>query len=242
MNDERDDAWELRPATDRGLTTAERLRSSKREPGMTDAVFGYLWWTAMRAYMRIYHRLEVVGGDNLPRCAPFVLVANHSSHLDAMVLSCMLPRRLRSHVYPIAAGDTFFECPVVARFAAYLLNALPMWRRSAGRHALEDLRSRLVEEPCGFVLFPEGTRSRSGHMAKFRPGLGMMVAGSDIPVIPCRLIGAFEAMPAGRRLPRPRKVCLRVGEPMVFDQRSNDRESWVAISREVEAAVGALGV
>ncbi len=240
MSEESRDEWELKPATDHGLPLGERLRSSEREPGIMDSSLSYLWWGLMRQYMRFYHRLRIEGKENLPRNAPFVMIANHSSHLDAMALSCVLPRRLRSHVYPIAAGDTFFESPTTASFAAFVLNALPMWRRSAGRHALEQLRSRLSEEPCGYVLFPEGTRSRDGKLGRFKPGLGMMVAGSATPVIPCRLEGAFAAMGPGMSLPRPRRLCLKIGKPMHFEDRANDRSGWTSIAKELEAVVAGM--
>ena len=90
------------------------------------------WWAAIRSYLRIFHRLHVEGIENIPKEPPFVIVANHSSHLDALILASRLSWRLRDDVYPIAAGDTFFETPVAAAFAAIALNALPMWRKRGG--------------------------------------------------------------------------------------------------------------
>ena len=71
-----------------------------------------------------------------------------------------LPLRLRNCVFPLAAGDTFFETPAIAAFAAGMMNAPPLWRKNCGHHAIETLRQRPVAEPCGYILFPEGTRSR----------------------------------------------------------------------------------
>ncbi len=235
------DDWTLTPAKDLNLPASARVRSLSRERGLLDTTVGWVWWSVVRTYMKIYHRLEVSGGQWLPVAAPFLLVANHASHLDVMALASAMPRRLRHCVYPIAAGDTFFESPVAARFAAFVLNALPMWRRRAGAHALTQLRERLVGEPCGYILFPEGTRSRTGEMGPFKSGLGMLVAGTDVPVIPCRIRGAFRALPPDCRVPRPRKLYLRIGTPLVFSRISNDGDGWRQIARETEAAVTALG-
>src|SRR5207253_1083373 len=130
---------------------------------------------------------------------------------------------LRDKAYPIAAGDTFFEEPVVAAFAAAFINALPVSRKSAGRHALDDLRYKLIEERCVYILFPEGTRSRDGRMGRFKAGLGMLVAGADVPVVPCHLDGTFAALPPHRKRPRCERITLRIGEPLRFDKEGKDR-------------------
>jgi 1-acyl-sn-glycerol-3-phosphate acyltransferase len=195
----------------------------------------------MRAYLRVGHRLTIHGRERLPTEPPFVVVANHTSHLDALVLAAPLPWRLRDRIFPVAAGDTFFETPVTAAFAAGLLNALPMWRKHCGRHALEELRHRLLEEPCGYILFPEGTRSRDGTLGRFRSGLGSLIAGTAVPVIPCHLAGACEAWPAHRRRPRFGPTTLRVGEPLLFTTATDDRAGWKEIAAAAEVAVQHLG-
>ncbi len=232
--------WRLEPARDLGLPLGKRLRSLKRESGLIDRTARLAWWSAVRVYFAVAHRLSVKGREHLPTKPPFVVVANHASHLDAMVLAAAMPRRLWNCVFPIAAGDTFFETPVAAAFAAGLLNALPMWRRNCGSHAMRELRERLVGEPCGYILFPEGTRSRTGVMASFKPGLGMIVAETDVPVIPVYIHGAHEAAPPGRRLPRPRRIELRVGPALRFADQSNERPGWRNIAGRAEDAVRAL--
>ena len=153
----------------------------------------------------------------------------------------MLPRRVRSCTYPVAAGDAFFDRPAKAAFAATLLNALPVWRHGGGHHAIDQLRCRLVDQPCGLILFPEGTRSRTGQIGPFKSGLGMMVAGTAVPVIPIRLSGTHAAWPAGARLPRlGRTITATVGEPMRFADVANDRDGWGAVATAVEAAVRGL--
>jgi len=232
------DDFKLDPAKDLGLPLDERMKSLRREPELVDSGLNMLWWTAVRAYLGAWHRLEVLGRDNLPAGPPFVLIANHASHLDTFALGAALPWRRRRALFPIAAGDTFFESLPVAAFAAFVLNALPLWRRrGVGRHTLEQLRVRLVEGGCSYILFPEGTRSRGGDMAPFKPGIGMLVAGTEVPVVPCHIEGAHAALPPGRHLPRWKKLRVRIGEPRTFKATPNDREGWAAVAEDLERAV-----
>ncbi|MBV8880765.1 MAG: 1-acyl-sn-glycerol-3-phosphate acyltransferase [Planctomycetaceae bacterium] len=232
--------WKFEPAKDLGLSGAERLRSLKRESGLIETLFHRVWWAFIGTYLKAFHRMTVKGRENLPTEAPFILVANHSSHLDVFALASPCPGRLRDRIFPIAAGDTFFEKLPVAAFAAYMLNALPLWRKHCDPKDLEELRRRLTDEPCAYVLFPEGTRSRTGEMGIFKRGIGSLVASTLVPVIPCYLEGAFAAFPPQNRFPRPKKLRLTVGAPLRFPATPNTKEGWTEIAGKVEAAVRAL--
>lgn len=233
------DDWEYQPAADTGLAPGERLRSLKRETGLLGSLTQSAWRVLVRAYLRGYHRLRVTGAEHLPKTAPFVMIANHSSHLDAVTLASALPWRLRRSAFPIAAGDVFFETPVASIFSAMMLNALPMWRKRCGSHAMQELRDRLIGEPAIFILFPEGTRSRDGQMGRFKPGIGMIVAGTEVPVVPCYLEGAHRAFAPGSNLPRPVPLTLRIGAPHTFSAVPNERAGWQQIAAELETAVAA---
>ena len=236
------DEWKIQPARDLGLSPTKRLRSLQRESGLAQSALHQLWWAAVRCHLAVWHRPEIHGRIHLPSHPPFVLVANHSSHLDTFVLSSILSWRWRDRIFPIAAGDTFFETPAQTCFSALAMNALPMWRRKCGSHALAELRRKLVED-CGiYILFPEGTRSRNGNMAPFKPGVGMLVAGNNVPVVPARLCGAFEAWPTCRRLPRPGRIRVELGPPMSFASVRNDREGWLQVAHRTEEAVRGLGL
>lgn len=232
--------WDYQPAKDHGLEGVERLRSLQREPGLLEWMSQAAWRLTTRAYLAAYHRLEITGRERLPAQAPMVLVANHCSHLDTLALAAALPWHLRQTVFPIAAGDVFFETPAAAFFAAMMLNALPMWRKQCGSHALKTLRARLASEPVSYILFPEGTRSRDGELGKFRPGIGMLVASAPVPVVPCRLRGCFAAFPPGRRLPAPHPLHLTIGHPLIFEKTPDTREGWDQISTTLRTAIEAL--
>jgi 1-acyl-sn-glycerol-3-phosphate acyltransferase len=232
--------WEYKPAGDVGLPAAERWRSLRREAGLPSALAHDAWCALTGAYLKGYHRFRIDGRQHLPEQPPFVVVANHASHLDALALAVGLPPRFRSRAFPIAAGDTFFETKATAAFAAIFLNALPMWRKKCGSHAMETLRERLVGGDAIYLLFPEGTRTRTGEMAHFRAGIGMLVAGTNVPVVPAYLDGCFAAMPSTARFPRPGAISLRFGVPETFPRVANDRAGWHEVAAALEESVRVL--
>ena len=233
--------WNLRPARDLGLAPADRLRSLGREPGLVGLAINATWRRAVRLYLRAAHRFHVEGRQNLPATGPFVMVGNHASHLDALALLAALRGPAARRAHALAAGDLFFASTARAALSAYAINALPVWRGRSRRGDLDTMRARLAEDALVYILFPEGTRSRTGEMAPFQPGLGMLVAGTAIPVIPCWLEGARDAWPAQSRLPRPgRPLSLTIGAPLSFEETRNDRSGWQTASAAAEAAVRGL--
>ena len=231
--------FKLRPARDHGLETAERLRSLSRERGLGSLVLGRVWRAMLRGYLTAFHRLDVTGRENLPQ-PPFVLIANHSSHLDALTLSAVLRGEAARRAHALAAGDTFFGSTLSSAFAAYAVNALPVWRKRTKAGELATLRERLVEDRLVYILFPEGTRARDGRMAAFQPGIGVLVAGSAVPVVPAYLDGCHAAWPPERRYPTPRKLRLTIGAPLLFADTPATRPGWEDTARRCEAAVRAL--
>jgi 1-acyl-sn-glycerol-3-phosphate acyltransferase len=230
------------------LTPAWQIERPALEPWdgldhVTEPAVGLLreaLWKMMRGWLGLFHRLTIHGQENLPADPPCVLVANHASHLDTLVLAAALPLQLRRHLRPLAAADFFFRTRLRACLASALMRALP-FSRLGGLHQLQDLRRHLENDRCVYALYPEGTRSRTGRMAAFRHGLGVLTAGSRVPVVPCYLHGTFAALPAGRLLPRPSKLTLRIGRPLSFADVPNTRGGWEHVAVNVETAVRRLG-
>jgi 1-acyl-sn-glycerol-3-phosphate acyltransferase len=232
--------WQLQPARDTGLTPSERFRSVRRESGLIESLTHHACFSMLRIYFAVAHRLAIQGREKLPAHGPFVLAANHCSHLDALALGAALTPRHRERAFPIAAGDVFFQSTVTSRFSAIILNALPMWRKNCGPHALVDLRRKLHEEKAIFIIFPEGGRSRNGSMLPFKHGIGMIVAETNVPVVPCGLAGTFEALPPNQKLPRPVSIRLTIGDALEFASTLNNREGWSQIAHGVESSVRQL--
>jgi len=194
----------------------------------------------IRGLLRIYNRFEIVGEENLRTNRSLVIVANHCSHLDTLCLLSALPLRKLHRAFPVAAADYFFQSVPRLWAAAVLVNALPFGRHSRTRKSLMVCRQLLANAGTVLIIFPEGTRSTTGEINEFKSGVGALVAGKDVAVVPCFIDGSFKAWPKGKRLPRPCKVRLLIGEPRNYRARSADKIEICAIAAELGRAVNDL--
>ncbi|MGN6182328.1 MAG: lysophospholipid acyltransferase family protein [Thermoanaerobaculia bacterium] len=234
------DSWDYQPTADFDKSPSEKLRMFPRQPDMLVYALRFVVHVFLRAYLRVWHRYEVVGREHLPLDRPFVMVANHASHLDALSLLSALPLKRIQKSYPAAAKDYFFTSMPKIAFSAVVVNAMPFDRKENPRDSLAICRQLLETPQHILILFPEGTRTTTGELASFKPGIGFLTAGTNIAVVPCHLDGAYRAWPKGAFIPRPRKLTLRIGEPMSFESMSNDKDGAKAIAARLEDAVKEL--
>src|SRR5207247_9948573 len=113
--------------------------------------------------------------------------------------------------------------------SAVILHALPVARPIRVRQSLSLCQELLANPGTILVIFPEGTRSTTGETQEFKCGIGALVAGRDVAVVPCFIDGSFRAWPKGRRLPRPKRVRLIVGTPRNYRSRNTDTSDISAI-------------
>ena len=232
--------WQYERAGDLDQTVMERLRNFPRQPDMLIYGLRSLVALIIRGLLRTYCRFEIVGEEHLRSNRSFVLVANHSSHLDTVCLLAGLPLRRLHRAFPAAAADYFFKSVPRTWIATVIVNALPFARQANVRQSLTICRELLANAGNVLIIFPEGTRSTAGEIKDFKPGIGALVAGRDVAVLPCYLDGAFRAWPKGKRLPRPRKVRLIVGAPRNYGAMSPDKLASSAIAGELRTAVEEL--
>jgi 1-acyl-sn-glycerol-3-phosphate acyltransferase len=233
--------WEYHPSPDLEESVAQRLARFPREPTMLSYGVRSAAALALRAWLHTYHRLAILGRENLPDEGSFILVGNHSSHLDALALTASIPLKKLHRTFPAAATDYFFSSLPRSAVAAIFINALPFDRHAGSARSL-TVCERLLARPGNIlVIFPEGTRSTTGEMGRFLPGIGRLAAGKPIPVIPAYLHGAARALPKGSALPRPCRLSLRLGEPREYGDLPPNRESIRRITAELQEAVTELG-
>lgn len=233
--------WTYAPPADLAQPLAERLKGFPREPEMWMYALRSGAAAVIRAWLGVYHRFRIHGREHLPTAGSFVMVGNHESHLDAPCLLAALPWRTLHRAFPAAAADYFFQSLPTAAFSSIVINALPFDREAKGAESLAVCRALLETPGNVLILFPEGTRSTTGELGRFRSGIGRLVEGTDVPVVPCRLVGAHRAWPKGAAIPRPAKLDLHIGAPRSFGHLQPGRETVGTICRELQEAVAGLG-
>jgi 1-acyl-sn-glycerol-3-phosphate acyltransferase len=233
--------WHYDPTADLDPRQQERLRVILRPPGLLVRGVRFLSAGVLRCWLRLYHRLTIVGRENLPDGRSFVMIANHASHLDTLCLLAALPFGRLHRAFPAAARDYFCVSLPRALFASVIVNALPFDRQFAPWQSL-SVCAHVLSNPGNIVLFfPEGTRSDGREPGEFKSGVALLAAGTDVPVVPCHLSGTRGALPRGAWVPRPYKVRLTIGAPRTYSRLPATKESAKLICRELRDAVVALG-
>jgi long-chain acyl-CoA synthetase len=167
--------------------------------------------TANSLIMRRAFRLRVEGLEHLPD-GQFVLAPNHTSFLDPFAVGACLPAA--THLRTAWGGFTGIAFGnSVTRFLSRIGRVLPVDPDQGAASALA-LAAASLDQGDHLVWFPEGRRSPDGQLQALRPGLGLLMARSPLPVVPVHIVGAFAAMPLGQRWPRRSPIRVRFGPPL----------------------------
>jgi 1-acyl-sn-glycerol-3-phosphate acyltransferase len=187
--------------------------SSNRWRDLAQVVFFVL---IVRPFMTLFIGLRVRGREHLAVSGPFVLVANHSSHLDTVALLSLFPLRRLVDIRPCAAADVFERTRTRAFWSQLLFHVLPIERADIRPedHPLDRMAAALVRGES-LILFPEGTRGVGGDMGPFKSGVARLAERiPGLTFIPAYLCNIGRALPKGEFLPVPFFCEIRIGEPM----------------------------
>ena len=156
------------------------------------------------------HGLEDL--DNLD--GAFIAIGNHSSHFDAALIFGALPRRLSQYLSTGAAADYFFDKWWKSVTPVLFFNAFPVDRK--GTRSRKGLAGSLLSDGVPLLLFPEGTRSRTGAMGPFKPGAAALSISRNVPTVPIAIVGAYAAWPRDHARPVSGRPSVHVvfGRPM----------------------------
>ena len=172
---------------------------------------------------RHYFSLKCYGLEHIPQGKPYIIMPNHTSHLDTLTVITALGTRAY-RLWTLAARDYWFATRFQGWFARTCLNVLPIEREGNFTEFLQDLRAanEVMAQNNGLLIFPEGTRSLDGNLQPFKPGvLSLLIYGPNVPVIPAYIEGTYHALPKGQNLPKKHPVRIVFGEPLTFPL-----ESW----------------
>lgn len=193
---------------------------------------------ALRPIVEHYTHPEVRGIEVLDGLKPPVIfAANHSSHLDTPTILRALPKEWRRKTVTVAAADYFFQNKMLATAVALAFAAVPIDRKGGLGKDTAGRFERLFEASWNVLLYPEGTRSRTGAMGRLRSGAAFFAVEHRLPVVPVYLTGTRAAMPVGRPWPRKHDVKLTFGPPL-YPAPGEDHRS---VTARLQSALKDLG-
>ncbi|WDI39890.1 lysophospholipid acyltransferase family protein [Bremerella sp. P1] len=191
-------------------------------------VLRYLFFLlVVRPIVLIVLGLNIRRGELLPKKGPAIVVANHNSHLDAIVLMTLFGMSRLHDVHPVAAADYFLKNPRRAWFSTKIIGILPLERKVAGMRTdpLAGICEGLERNEI-LILFPEGSRGEPEQMAKLQNGIAHVAKRRpDVPVVPVFLHGLGKALPRGEGILVPFFVDIFVGEKVEW---TGNRDEFIA--------------
>ena len=170
----------------------------------------------VRAVVLVVLGLHIRHKEKLPINGPVIIVANHNSHLDTMVLMSLLPLRLLRQIQPVAAMDYFLRNPMLAWFALKIICILPLKRKPdyRGEDILLPIHDALADNRI-LIFFPEGSRGKPEQLSTFKSGLAKIAQQHpDVPIVPILLHGLGKSLPKGEALLVPFFCDVFIGDAM----------------------------
>ena len=202
----------------------------------------FLGWCFFRTVFKLYFRWRVFNPERVPLEGPVILASNHASFLDPPLVGAGVKRGIN-----YLARENLFRFPVMG-WVLRNWQVVPVDREGGGARGLKAILDRLLDGGA-IILFPEGTRTRDGKLQPARSGIGLTVIKSDAPLVPVRVFGTFEAYGRQMRFPRPRRVAVKYGQPMRFEQlraearvcaKSRLKEIYQQVADEILGAIATL--
>jgi 1-acyl-sn-glycerol-3-phosphate acyltransferase len=185
-------------------------------------------------FVTLYLGLTRDGLEHLPERGQAIVVSNHVSYMDAILLGSASPRPIHFIVL-----QWMYDL-IAIRWFYWGMGTIPVRAGSDARGIRRALRTLASGGVVG--VFPEGTRSADGRVREAQPGAALLAALSGAPVVPAFIDGARDSMPVGTRFPRPARIHVRFGPPLRFpaDRGARDRDALLDFAQRMEAEIRAL--
>ena len=189
--------------------------------------------------------MTVEGRGNIPANRNFIVVSNHSSHLDMGLIKHALGDFGRD-LATLAAKDYFFDDKLRRAYFENFTNLLPMDRHGSLKKSLR-LATQALRSGRSLLVFPEGTRARDGVMIGFKPAIGHLCLSESIDILPIYLGGSHEVLPVGSFLPKERSLRAIIGDPITAERMRTETagmarsKAYRYVAEHTERAVRGLG-
>jgi 1-acyl-sn-glycerol-3-phosphate acyltransferase len=202
-----------------------------------EPVYGFFHTLCQLAH-QMFFRGDVAGIGNLPRTGGYIVAANHASHLDPPIVGQFLPRQVA-----FFARKTLWK-PGLAAWWLDKVGTIPVDRD--GGVSLDAVRRVLQALSAGrvVIMFPEGTRSLDGRPQTPKTGIGLLACRAQVPVVPARVFGSFEAYGKKGSLHLGTPVSVTFGRPLgpaEFDNPADGKERYANAAKRIMAAITRIG-
>lgn len=198
-----------------------------------------LCWALSWPTMTLGFSLRTAGQPNMPRSGPALIISNHESYLDPVLVGLAVRRPIR-----YLARKTLFRSALFTRLIVSL-GAVPVDHESAGAKEGLQISIRLLQQGQPLVVFPEGERTHDGSLQEFKPGLLLLLKRAPVPVVPVGITGAYEAFPRSSKWPAlspfflpstGSSVAVSVGKPISPEALQGlEREQALRLLRDAVA-------
>ena len=184
---------------------------------MLSVLIKRLYFLLVRLVVTVFLGLNVRHRERLPRSGPVILVSNHNSHLDTLVLMSLFPMHMLDKVRPIAAADYFLSNRILAWFALNIIGIIPIKRnQKRAANVFADSAMALQQQDI-VIVFPEGSRGQPEQRGSFKKGVWYLLRDCpEVTVVPIFLHGLGKALPRGEALLVPFICDVFVGEALSF--------------------------
>jgi 1-acyl-sn-glycerol-3-phosphate acyltransferase len=170
----------------------------------------------IRPFVRLIFGVSIVGKEHFAGLDQFIIVANHNSHLDILLLFQMLPQDKICTTHPLAALD-YFKKPVWL-FATVEFLFKPVWvDRNAGKTSTFKEIQKRIDDGRSIIVFPEGTRGETSEIQEFKKGIGLVAKNNpNIPIVPVYLEGPERSFPKKASFPLPLLNHITISPPQII--------------------------
>lgn len=182
-----------------------------------------------KAFLKVHNHLEIKGKENIPTEGNFIIAPNHQTFLDGQICVAGLDNKTLCNTYYYATEEHVRGTVVL--YFANRLNIVRMERRNLKNSILK--LGEVLKKGKNIVIFPEGRRTDDGHVGAFKKTFAILSKELQIPILPVRITGGYEAMPRGKKFPNTHKITVEYLKPVM--PSSND--TYDEISKKVKAAI-----
>lgn len=199
-------------------------------------VYGFCHYLATVVY-GMFFRGAVVGLENLPRRGAFLIAANHASFLDPPFIGSQVPRQIAYF-----ARKTLWK-PGFPSWWLDTVGTIPVDRDGGQDVSAIKRVLKALKDDRGLILFPEGTRTSNGLLQEPKAGVGLIACRAQVPVVPARIFGSFEAFGKGRGLRLGTPVTIVFGAPIAvadYDNPADGKERYQRASARIFQRIAAI--